>query len=69
MDIYSIGNRLLMVIEAHETFSFEAKANADLANPIVQESETLMGRYQAASPLAKPGEKWVLMDHTFSLTS
>ncbi|WP_266364374.1 L-rhamnose mutarotase [Tellurirhabdus rosea] len=67
MEIYRIGNRLFMIMETEETFSFEQKAAADAANPKVQEWETLMWRYQQALPLAKPGEKWLLMDRIFKL--
>lgn len=67
MQLYRIGNRLFMIMETDETFSFEAKAAADAANPNVQEWENLMWGYQQALPMAKPGEKWVLMDRIFKL--
>jgi L-rhamnose mutarotase len=67
LDIYRVYNRLFMILEANESFSFEAKAAADAANPIVQEWETLMWNYQQALSGAKPGEKWVLMQKIFSL--
>ena len=69
MEIYLLGRRLFMVMEVDDSFSFEAKAAADLANPKVQEWETLMWRYQAPLPLARPGEKWMLMEKIFSLTA
>ncbi|GAB3751605.1 L-rhamnose mutarotase [Spirosoma pomorum] len=68
MTIYRAGNRLFMIMETDdETFSFEKKAAADAANPKVQEWEALMWKYQQALPIAKPGEKWVLMDKIFQL--
>ncbi|WP_443939436.1 L-rhamnose mutarotase [Pedobacter sp. MW01-1-1] len=67
MEIYLLGNRLFMIMDVSESFSFEAKANADLSNPKVQEWETLMWKYQQALPMAKPGEKWLLMDKIFKL--
>jgi L-rhamnose mutarotase len=67
LDIYRVQNRLFMILEANESFSFEAKAAADAANPIVQEWETLMWNYQQALSGTKPGEKWVLMQKIFSL--
>ncbi|MFA6277774.1 MAG: L-rhamnose mutarotase [Pedobacter sp.] len=67
LDIYRTGNRLFMIMEVNDTFSFEQKNAADLANPKVQEWETLMWKYQQALPFAKPGEKWILMDKIFSL--
>lgn len=67
MEIYRAGNRLFMLMEVGDSFSFEAKEKADAANPKVQEWEELMWKYQQAIPTAKPGEKWVLMDKIFGL--
>lgn len=67
MEIYRFGNRLFMIMETTDSFSFEAKAEADKANPKNEEWEALMWHYQQALPGAKPGEKWVLMDKIFSL--
>jgi len=67
LDIYRVSNRLFMIMETNETFSFEAKGQADAENPKVQEWETLMWNYQQALPGAKPGEKWLLMEKIFKL--
>lgn len=67
MEIYRTANRLFMIMEVNENFSFEAKASADAANAKVQEWEKLMWKYQQALPLAKPGEKWILMENIFEL--
>jgi L-rhamnose mutarotase len=67
MEIYRYQNRLFMIMETDETFSFEKKAAADAANDMVQEWETLMWNYQQALPGAKPGEKWKQLDRIFSL--
>ena len=67
MEIYRVGNRLFMLMETDETFSFANKAAADVANPKVQEWEALMWHYQQALPMAKPGEKWILMERIFKL--
>lgn len=69
LDIYRIENRLFMIIEAEDNFSFEKKAKMDAANEKVQEWETLMWKYQQALPSAKPGEKWLLMKQIFDLNS
>jgi L-rhamnose mutarotase len=67
LDIYRTGNRMFMIIEASDEFSFETKARMDAHNPKVQEWERLMWKFQQALPWAKPGEKWILMEKIFSL--
>jgi L-rhamnose mutarotase len=67
MDIFLTGNRLFMIMEVGESFSFEQKAKMDENNLKVQEWENLMDTLQKALPWAKPGEKWVLMEKIFSL--
>lgn len=67
LEIYNVGNRMFMIIEADETFSFEKKSAADANNPKVQEWEDLMWKFQQALPNAKPGEKWMLMEKIFEL--
>lgn len=67
LEIYRTGNRLFMIMEVNEDFSFEKKAAADAANPQVQEWEALMWKFQQALPWAKEGEKWVLMKKIFEL--
>lgn len=65
MEIYRTGNRLMMIMETRDDFSFEEKAKMDQQNSIVQKWETLMWKYQQALPNANPGEKWKLMDLIF----
>jgi L-rhamnose mutarotase len=68
MEIYRIGNRLFMVIEVEDHFSFDKKAKMDAANEKVQEWEVLMWEYQQALPMAKPGEKWLPMEKIFEFS-
>jgi L-rhamnose mutarotase len=67
MNIYCTGNRLFMIIEADEDFTFEKKSEMDAENPKVQEWETLMWKFQQALPWAKQGEKWILAEKIFDL--
>lgn len=67
MEIYRLGNRLFMIMETEDDFSFDKKAQMDANNPKVQEWEALMWKYQQALPMAKEGEKWLLMDRIFKL--
>ena len=67
LEIYRIENRLFMILEANESFSFQKKDEMDASNAKVQEWEKLMWKYQTALPSAKPGEKWTLMKKVFEL--
>ena len=57
MDIYRVENRLFMVIDTTDDFTFGRKASMDAANPMVQKWEAMMGKYQQAIPGTKPGSK------------
>lgn len=65
MEIYRWQNRLFMIMEVNETFSFEKKSEMDGRNAEVQKWETLMWKYQEALPGCRPDEKWQLMDKIF----
>lgn len=67
MEIYRFGNRLCMLMETEDGFSFINKGKMDAGNAKVQEWENLMWKYQQAIPGAKAGEKWVIMDKIFQL--
>jgi len=67
MEIYRLEDRLFMIMETGEGFSFEKKAAMDAASPAVQRWEELMWKYQLAIPGGRSGEKWRLMDKIFSL--
>jgi L-rhamnose mutarotase len=69
LDIYRVGNRLFMVIEATADFSFDKKAAMDAQNPKVQEWEQLMWKFQQPLPTAASGEKWMLMKKIFDLNT
>jgi L-rhamnose mutarotase len=67
LDIYAVGNRMFMIIEANADFSFEKKEAMDANNPKVQQWEELMWKFQQPLPFAKSGEKWMLMEKIFEL--
>lgn len=68
MEIYRTGNRLFMIMETTDDFDPAAKAAADAGDPVVEEWEKLMWKFQQPLPWAKPGEKWVPMEKIFHLT-
>jgi L-rhamnose mutarotase len=67
MEIYRYENRMFMIMETTDDFSFEKKSGMDAGNQKVQEWEDLMWKYQQALPGAKPGEKWMIMKKVFQL--
>lgn len=67
LEIYLVGNRLFMIMNVNDNFTFEQKSTMDDNNPKVQEWENVMWKYQQALPTAKEGEKWLLMEKIFQL--
>ncbi len=68
MEIYRLQNRLFMIMETEDDFSFDKKSAADAGNAKVQEWEQLMWKYQQALPGSQPGEKWIIMNKIFDLS-
>lgn len=66
-EIFRTDNRLVLILETNNDFSFEKKAAMDAANEEVQRWEALMWNYQLALPGAKAGEKWQLMKRIYQL--
>lgn len=69
MEIFRFADRMFMIIEANDGFSFADKAAADETNPHVRDWEQFTWKFQKAIPGANPGEKWVVMDKIFELSS
>jgi len=69
MEIYILGNRLFMIMNVDESFSFENKNKMDESNEKVQEWENLMWKFQQALPWAKEGEKWMMLEKIFQLSN
>ncbi len=67
MEIYRLQNRLFMIMETTQDFSFEQKQIADDQNPTVQKWEQMLWHYQQALPGSKEGEKWRLMNKIFEM--
>mgnify|MGYP001094707216 CR=1 FL=1 len=67
MQIYRVQNRLIMLIEARDDFSFEQKAALDAQNPKVQQWEALMDQFQQRIPGTPQGTKWALAEPIFNL--
>ena len=60
MQIWRIGTRLCMVMETDDSrFDSVAMARAESSNPRIAQWEALMATFQAPTPWAEPGRKWV----------
>lgn len=64
---FIFGNRLFMILEVDESFSFERKAALNASNPNMEAWEALMWDYQQALPNTPPGTKWILMNKIYDL--
>ncbi|MFB9051582.1 L-rhamnose mutarotase [Formosa undariae] len=67
MEIYHVGNRLFMITEENKNAQLEERSQSDQEKAKIDEWETLMWTYQQALPVAKKGEKWVLMENIYQL--
>jgi|TARA_B110000090_G_C13104033_1_gene339718 L-rhamnose mutarotase len=67
MQIYHISDRLFMIMEVADNFSFEKKNKMDSQNPFVIKWEELMANYQKNVSFTSRTQKWVLMDKIFEL--
>lgn len=69
MEIYRTGNRLFMIMEVNEDYSPEKKSTDDASNPLVQEWENLMWKFQQPLPGSKQDEKWIVLNKIFELSA
>ncbi len=67
MEIYRVEDRLFMIIDTDENFSFERKSQMDQSNARVAEWEELMDQFQQRLPNTPDGTKWRLMEKIFDL--
>lgn len=67
LDIYNCGDRLFMIMETGPRYDPVKAAQQDAQNADVQTWQTLMWRFQKPLPFASAGQKWVPMDHIFTL--
>ena len=69
LDLYNVGNRVLMIWETDDDFDLKRKTdNSELwIENRSEEWEKLMSKYQIPLPFAKQDEKWTLMEKIFEL--
>jgi len=67
MEIYRLGSRLFMIIEAGPEFNFEQDMKRLAVLPRQEEWEAFVSRYQKSLPGETSSEKWKLMEKIFEL--
>lgn len=68
LDIYALGQRLVMVLETDDDFDMAARfAEHAASDPRCAEWEALMRTFQQAPPGAPPGVLWTPMERVFRL--
>ncbi|MFZ5793840.1 MAG: L-rhamnose mutarotase [Sphingomonas sp.] len=67
LDIWHVGDRLVMVMETTPDFDPVANAAREAADPAVGAWDVLMDRFQRRLPFAADGEKWVAAERIYSL--
>jgi L-rhamnose mutarotase len=69
MQIFLLGNRLCMVVDADADFGGAAKRASEAANAEVIGWEARMSAFQQELPWAKAGEKWVECEEIYALSA
>lgn len=67
MEIYIIGNRLVMIVDAPEDFDWEASMKRLATLPRQAEWEAFVSQFQGCSAEATSDEKWQMMERMFYL--
>ena len=67
MEIYRLGTRLFMIIEAVPEFDFELDMARLTTLPRQQEWEEFVSKFQKSAPGETSSEKWKMMEKIFSL--
>ena len=67
MEIYLVGTRLFMIVEAPADFDWSSAMARLSTLPRQQEWEDYMSEFQQAPPGASSDEKWMLMERIFHL--
>jgi len=65
--IFRLENRLFMMLETTDDFTFERKAELDAGHQRTQEWEEWMSTFQVPVPGGEHGVKWRLMENIYRL--
>lgn len=67
MEVYIAGNRLVMIVEAHEDFNWDDAMTRLATLPGQQEWEEYVAQFQNCSAEATSDEKWQMMTRIFHI--
>lgn len=67
MEIYILGNRLVMIVDAPEDFDWTSSMARLAKLPRQAEWEAFVSQFQGCSPDATSDEKWQMMERMFYL--
>lgn len=67
MEIYILGTRLVMIVDAPEDFNWEEAMNKLSTLPRQAEWEAFVARLQGCDTQARSDEKWKMMERMFYL--
>ena len=67
MEIYMLGNRLVMIVDAPADFNWQEAMNRLATLPRQAEWEAFVSRFQGCSANARSEEKWQPMERMFRL--
>jgi L-rhamnose mutarotase len=67
LDIWQVGDRLVMIMETGPGFDPAAKAARDASDPDIQRWEAMMDRFQRRLPFAPADTKWVAAEPIYAL--
>ena len=67
MEIYILGTRLVMIVDAPEDFDWKSAMDKLATLPRQAEWEAFVSKLQGCSPDARSDEKWQMMERMFYL--
>lgn len=68
LEIWLVGDRMMLIMEQGPDFDPVAKAKRDAANPDIQAWDALMRTFQKPLPFGPEGSTWLEMARIYSLS-
>ncbi len=68
LEIYLVGDRMVLIMEQGDDFDPMAKAARDAANPDVKAWDALMRTFQKPLPFGPKGSTWLEMTRIYTLS-